>query len=803
MRKAPRRRRRSAVWVVVLVGAGVFCFYVLPIVFVVVLAIRNQPPPSAGSPEMLARDRADQAEVAADLHDPDPPTAADVATFAPVLKRLGAAVHEKDRAAVAACWDYDRLCDECAALGAFHGGLSRNGTATERKEYITELRKLVPDNMLGFNPPRSWDETTILRVKRTAGGDEALVYAIHDRDAGRGPWLMTYRWWLVRRPGGWRVFDYENLISRDRYSVSLLPEDEPGLPPEATWRAAQTAIAAANEAIVRRDADAAEKHLRRARGVRMPYRGSNDLALAEADLALLNGDFSKAADHLEAAKMARPDVPLVYRRQLHVYYHLRQYEAAIAAGEQYYRMLGPDRTVLGDTALALEAVGRREEAAAYHRRALDRWPDDVEAFAGLARVLPKGGRGELGDRLARAPDPQQAFDRAVMSVLIDGELGAAADLAEVFRRLRPDAPGGWAKGANVAIRQGDPEAAGRFLADAVRRAGDRPARDEILSGFLHAAVAADQAAAGYATAAAIDRRFAFRALADRLTGDIEDDDGDVDELAAALDAVVAEHRKADPGDPWLDYVSGRLHERGKRFEEADRKFAAVAARLPAPAVGPPLPDTFPRDDHSTLRFARTYCWFRLGKGLAAYHEFGGDRERFNQLAHLYEGESDAEGLEQLVAAHAKRDPADPEVMYFRAGAHWLAKRYEDAVALYRTYWEKVIKKTDRDNDFVPFEWSVRDRIVRSLVRLGKFDEAKTALETMPVKWPGILPVLVAAAAGDVVATEAAMKDVVGDHGRPDWLYADPDLGPLLKGERFKSVRDAFPPTEEKPAEVKK
>jgi tetratricopeptide (TPR) repeat protein len=537
----------------------------------------------------------------------------------------------------------------------------------------------------------------------------------------------------------------------------------------------------------------------------MSYRCSNDLPLAESGLDLLKGDYAEAARHLEEARRARPDAPIVYRRQAYVFYQLRQYDESAAAGDEYLRMLGPDQAVLSQTAMAYEAGGRREEAAMRYRRLLDRWPADAEAFAGLARVLPKGGRAELGERLGRAPDPQVAFDRATMSVLIDGELDAAADLAEAFRRLRPDAPGGWSKAAVVEIRRGNPGEAARFLADAVRKTTGRSAREQVLSGFLHAAVSAKQVTAAYTAAAGIDRRFAFRTLADRLCDDLDDDEeGDVEEPAVALDAVLTEHRKADPDDPWLDFVSGRLHERGKRYEEADRKFAAVAARLPAPWVGPPVPETFPRDDHEMLRVSRTHCWFRLGKGLAAYHEFGG-RERFSQLAHLYENESDVDGLERLVAAHEKRDPDDPDVLYFRAGAHWLAKRYEEAVAGYRAYREKAHKVAAREEDFpLPFDWVVRDRIVRGLIRLGKPTEAKRALEEMPTKWSGVLPVLVAAASGDVAETAAAMKKAVGDRGRPDWLYGDSDLGPLLKGEKFRPLRDQFPPpAEEKPAGPKR
>src|SRR5258706_471094 len=86
--------------------------------------------------------------------------------------------------------------------------------------------------------------------------------------------------------------------------------------------------------------------------------------------------------------LGRPAGPIVYRRQAYVFYQLRQYDESAAAGEQYYRMLGPDKVVLGQTALALEAGGRREEAAVRYRLMLDRWPDDAEAFAGLARALP-------------------------------------------------------------------------------------------------------------------------------------------------------------------------------------------------------------------------------------------------------------------------------------------------------------------------------------------------------------------------------------------------------------------------------
>ena len=65
---------------------------------------------------------------------------------------------------------------------------------------------------------------------------------------------------------------------------------------------------------------------------------------------------------------------------------------------------------------------------------------------------------------------------------------------------------------------------------------------------------------------------------------------------------------------------------------------------------------------------------------------------------------------------------------------------------------------------------------------------------LPLKEHALLHAVVRAARGEVPGTAealAAVPGVDGEAGRAA-LYADPDLGPLLRGDRLRAVRAKYP-----------
>src|SRR5262249_50286948 len=126
-------------------------------------------------------------------------------------------------------------------------------------------------------------------------------------------------------------------------------------------------------------------------------------------------------------------------------------------------------------------------------------------------------------------------------------------------------------------------------------------------------------------------------------------------------------------------------------------------------------------------------------------------------------------------------------------ARWMERDYEGALALLAEHREVFALPRHR--------WLVEDRRVRGLVRLKRTAEAVRGAEALAKKRNAnrLLPVPAPAAAGDGKQTAADLEAA-----RPQsWFlrscYQDEDLGPLLRSEPFREVREKFPEPKDRPA----
>jgi tetratricopeptide (TPR) repeat protein len=86
-------------------------------------------------------------------------------------------------------------------------------------------------------------------------------------------------------------------------------------------------------------------------------------------------------------------------------------------------------------------------------------------------------------------------------------------------------------------------------------------------------------------------------------------------------------------------------------------------------------------------------------------------------------------------------------------------------------------------------WRVEDVQVRALVRLGKIDLARAHAKSP------VLRLLVAAASGVPAAAIPSFGAALDEGEQLEDLYADRDLGPLLRAEAMAPLREKFPPPE--------
>jgi predicted Zn-dependent protease len=386
---------------------------------------------------------------------------------------------------------------------------------------------------------------------------------------------------------------------------------------------------------------------------------------------------------------------------------------------------------------------------------------------GLGRLQRFAEAGKEAERLARGPDGELydvlgVLDRAVRRKDVD----LAAALAGGVSTALPDRSQGIYQRARVELLRGRVDEAVGLYKQALAREPNDQIRRGYTNGFLLDMAPAGKALEGYR--AAPDAAAAFRTLGGDLARLHRKDE---------LRRLVEAHRQREPNDRWLRYYEGELLLEEGRYAEAEKVFAA----------GPGPSD---RGAQTSFDNRRQYALVKAGKATSAYAEQGPGKKAFDQLAWVCEGAKDGKQLEELVKAHRRHDPADRSLPAWEAEARWLLGDYEGTVAILR-------KQGRRALALPAHTWRLRDRLVRSLVRLKRFDEA---LKEAQARGPGgrnmVLEVLVRAAAGDMAKTAEALQ-AGGD--RPYLVascYRDPDLGPLLRGDRFRAVRERYPEPKE-------
>ena len=170
-----------------------------------------------------------------------------------------------------------------------------------------------------------------------------------------------------------------------------------------------------------------------------------------------------------------------------------------------------------------------------------------------------------------------------------------------------------------------------------------------------------------------------------------------------------------------------------------------------------------------------YAMYKAGRGLEAYESIAPTAATLRQLVHLAWRDKDADVLAGLAEAHGRACPADAGLPILRARAAFLRHRYADVVRLLRGGdWKAML-------DAAPAAWEVEDLMIRSLLRLGRFDDALSCAESSTRRdgdpW---FEAVVHAATGNVERAIRSMQACAARGNSPGELYADPDAGANLK-----------------------
>jgi hypothetical protein len=303
-----------------------------------------------------------------------------------------------------------------------------------------------------------------------------------------------------------------------------------------------------------------------------------------------------------------------------------------------------------------------------------------------------------------------------------------------------------------------PDLALESLEKAYRSQANWPARRQYVEALILDMHAAGQGRIGYRRVP--DPVVAFETLARQLV---------LDKNLAELDQLLAEHSQLHGNDPALAFF------RGERALLAGDPLQAAQAFATAVSGGRAAQYWIFRNGlHRAHLRARTVA--------KAYQAANGT---FPELARLCQQEKDADQLTALIAAHRENDPDDPSLPAWEIEVQWLRQDYAGALKLLEAHRADLAPHPRLGMKF-------DSHLVRALVKLKRTDEAVRAAEALANR-PNrrLLQLLAYAAAGNV---ERALA-VVDPQATPFLLrsyYADPDLGPLLRGEPLRAFRERYP-----------
>ena len=301
-------------------------------------------------------------------------------------------------------------------------------------------------------------------------------------------------------------------------------------------------------------------------------------------------------------------------------------------------------------------------------------------------------------------------------------------------------------------------AAERFKT-ALAKADGAARKKALATELLNARLAAKESVQGYAEA--LDKDHAFGYLGDALVRDGDE---------TGLSALIKAHRAKSPRDPRLLYYSGQAHMLAKDYSAAKKDFEAGFEQSNNPGWAARF---------LNHRF-RACC--QLCEALKAYEESPDKPLAYRLLGPLLIELNRGDDLAALVKAHRGYVPKEPTLGLWEAESRWLTQDYQGVVAVLGREHDAILADPDNAS-------RLEDRMIRSLIRLKKFNQAaKVAKESTARDGDPLFEALVAIAAGDAARATPLVEQCVSAGYRIEDLEADADAGPVFKSPAFSELR---------------
>ena len=266
--------------------------------------------------------------------------------------------------------------------------------------------------------------------------------------------------------------------------------------------------------------------------------------------------------------------------------------------------------------------------------------------------------------------------------------------------------------------------------------------------------------------AAPDKQVAFEALASHLVAKKKPDE---------LLMLLTEHGKQHANNPWRTFYAGELALLRGDVAEAEQCFAGAL-------------DGASSTQRWQFRRGLQRAQIAAGKTMLAYRDAGGYTRAFEELAQLCADAKNPKQLSALIAEHRKNDPDDPVLLGWEIEASWLSGDYAktlDEITKHQGELKRQLRFGDKFDGY----------LIRCLVKLNRAADAVREADAWAKAQRfrgGLFQVLAHAAAGDVKAAIDLGSQSGANRFTLEVWYADPDLGPLLRGDAMKAFRQRFP-----------
>jgi len=569
----------------------------------------------------------------------------------------------------------------------------------------------------------------VLQVRMIRDGAEAIVIARHVYPDGA---VMRLRWRLVEGGRSWRVYDVGPIGYHMPLSLALatglnLFRDvaaERELIPISTLDRVAGALDRGETEIARRLLTGIEKDV-------LPPRIEGVRQLFRATLLILEDRPDAALEALDRAEASNRGMPFVDCLRAYAENRKGEFAKALAHATEFIKATAGDAEGFHQAALALARLGREKEARAAFEKAL---ADDPESLPVMAESL-------------LTPEWLPALTALVSAARIVIPKDRNLDFFDV----------------QVLSLTGRHAEAAAKLRPLLTEIEDEESRDPWRRFYLDEMIDAGRPLTG--AAALMDWPGTLRHVGVEFVKAKD---------SARLMALVLLHAERNPLDPWLDYFEGEARMLEGDHAEAEKDYAAGAARVT---------DEKEREE---FRTARVYNLFRAGRAIDALAQIGPRGRTLKQLVWLLSDGGDREGLTALLATQEKADPTLPAFLYCRTEPAWLDGDHEKAVTALLAARKEILADRELLYDF-------EDRVIRGLIRIGKTGEALAAARAVEKRDDDLWYVALALAAGRRVGeTKEVLSRLVARGFTREQFYGDADLGKALREEGLAAVRKEFP-----------